>query len=72
MGFDADFIWKFPVRKSNTAYVNISTTAGFPRAVATATPVFPESFEFNDVAYAVAVPEPAGRSLPAFGMSGLT
>jgi len=44
----------------DTAYVNIISTIPFSRVVASATAIYPESFEFDDVAYAQAVPEPAG------------
>jgi len=51
-----------------TAYVNITSTTGFSKVVATATQVFPESFEFDDVAYAQVVPEPASCVLFGGGL----
>jgi hypothetical protein len=51
-----------------TAYVNIISTTAFSRVVATATPIFPESFEFDDVAYAQAVPEPAPGAVFGLGL----
>lgn len=44
---------------NGTAYVNITSAVAFSRVVATATPIYPESFEFDDIAYALVVPEPA-------------
>jgi len=49
-------------------YVNITSTTGFLKVVATATPIFPESFEFDDVAYAQVVPEPASCVLFGGGL----
>ncbi|MGD0743930.1 MAG: PEP-CTERM sorting domain-containing protein [Verrucomicrobiota bacterium] len=54
---------------NETGYVNIISTTAFSRVVAT-NPV-QNSFEFDDVAYAV-VPEPASLSLLAIGMFGIT
>lgn len=52
----------------DAAYVNITSTTAFSRVVATATPIYPESFEFDDVAYAPAVPEPASCVLLSAGL----
>jgi len=54
---------------NSTAYVNITSTTAFSSVVATC-PGY--SFEFDDVAYAQVVPEPASISLLAFGMFGTT
>jgi len=51
-----------------TAYVNVTSTTAFKKVVATATPIYPESFEFDDVAYAQVVPEPASCVLFAGGL----
>ena len=52
---------------ANSPYVDITSTTPFSSVVATTTW---NSFEFDDVAYAV--PEPANLSLLAFGMFGIT
>ncbi len=54
----------------DTAYVNITSTIAFSSVVATATPIFPESFEFDDVAYAPVVPEPASITLIGLALAG--
>ena len=51
-----------------TAYVNVTSTTAFKKVVATATPIYPESFEFDDVAYAQVVPEPASCVLFGGGL----
>ncbi len=50
----------------DTAYVNIMSTTAFSSVVATATPIFPEAFEFDDVAYLV--PEPGSSVLFGAGV----
>jgi hypothetical protein len=52
----------------DAAYVNITSTSAFSKVVATATPIYPESFEFDDVAYAMVVPEPASCVLMGAGL----
>jgi|ERR1017187_469944 hypothetical protein len=54
---------------NETGYVNIISTTAFSRVVATYNG---NSFEFDDVAYAQVVPEPASLSLLAFGLFGIT
>ncbi|MGA2440371.1 MAG: PEP-CTERM sorting domain-containing protein [Tepidisphaeraceae bacterium] len=49
----------------DAAYVNITSTVDFSTVVASAAPYFPESFEFDDVAYSV--PEPASIGLMIVG-----
>lgn len=56
---------------TGTAYVNITSTTAFSSVVATDPWGIPESFEFDDVAYAQVVPEPSSLSLLAFGMFGI-
>jgi hypothetical protein len=56
----------------DSAYVNITSTTAFSRVVATATPIYPECFEFDDIAYAMVIPEPASLSLLLFGLFGIT
>jgi len=56
--------------QNGTSYVNITSTTAFSRVVVTET-VTP-SFEFDDVAYAQVVPEPASLLLLIFGMFGIT
>ena len=56
--------------QNGTGYVNITSTTAFSSVVATQTAT--PSFEFDDVAYAQVVPEPASLSLLAFGMFGIT
>ena len=51
-----------------TAYVNVTSTTPFKKVVATATPIYPESFEFDDIAYAQVVPEPASCVLFGGGL----
>ena len=51
-----------------TAYINITSTTPFSKVVATYTS---ESFEFDDVAYAQTVPEPASGALVLAGVVGL-
>ena len=53
-------------------YVNIISASAFASVVATASPTYPESFEFDDVAYAQVVPEPTSLSLLAFGLFVIT
>ncbi|HTY88138.1 MAG TPA: PEP-CTERM sorting domain-containing protein [Candidatus Acidoferrum sp.] len=52
----------------DSAYVNIISTTAFSWVVASATPIYPESFEFDDVAYAAVVPEPASGALFGAGL----
>ena len=59
-----------PDNPNDTLYVNITSTTAFSSVVATQTAT--PSFEFDDVAYAQVVPEPASLSLLAFGMFGIT
>ena len=55
--------------QNGTGYVNITSTTAFSSVVATQTAT--PSFEFDDVAYAQVVPEPASLSLLIFGMFGI-
>jgi hypothetical protein len=54
---------------SGSPYVDITSATPFSRVVATSSR---NSFEFDDVAYALVVPEPASLSLLVFGMFGIT
>ncbi len=57
--------WPF---STGTAYVNITSTTAISSIVANTSGL---PFEFDDVAYAMVVPEPASLSLLAFGMFGI-
>lgn len=53
---------------SDTAYVNITSTTPFSKVVGDNVG---DDFEFDDVAYALVVPEPANLSLLAIGILGM-
>jgi len=54
-----------PFHPTDTLYVNITSTTPFSRVVAT---TGTDSFEFDDVAYALVVPEPASSVLFGCGL----
>lgn len=54
---------------SDSSYVNITSTIPFSEVVADNVG---DAFEFDDVAYAMVVPEPTSLSLLAIGMIGIT
>jgi hypothetical protein len=54
-----------PAKANSTLYVNITSTTAFSSVVATSNT---QSFEFDDVAYALVVPEPASSVLFGCGL----